>query len=197
MSDSVPRVVPFRLVADLAVAFAEAEARAGAQEIGGNNAGPFVEKYLNANHPGTLTHRGEPWCVAFFCWCWLQAERCTGQALAVEFTRGARELWARMEKHGLVLTRAEALESAQADLKPAPFTPAPGDAVFWDHNGNGDPDHVNMLHRIDDAGVLYTIGGNEGNEDSGAPVRIKKRGRLAELGALHGFGRMYMGEVSL
>ena len=57
--------------------------------------------------------------------------------------------------------------------------------------------HVNMLHHVDDAGVLYTIGGNEGNEDSGAPVRIKKRGPLAELGALHGFGRMCIGEVSL
>ena len=96
-----------------------------------------------------------------------------------------------MQKHGLVLTRAEALESAQADLKPATFTPVPGDALFWDHNGNGDPDHVNMLHHVDDAGVLYTIGGNEGNEESGAPVRVKRRGLLEELGRVLGFGRMY------
>lgn len=196
MSDSAPRIVPFRLVADLAVAFAEAEASAGAREIGGNNAGPFVEKYLNANHPESITHRGEPWCVAFFCWCWLQAERCTGRDLPVSFTRGAHELWARMDAHGQLATRSSVLAQREPGGPPASFVPAPGDAAFWDFSGNNEPDHVNMVHHIE-GGALYTIGGNEGGEASGAPVRVKRRGLVEELPRMLGFGRMYKNEVSL
>lgn len=188
--------VPFSVLAGLALGFAESEAKTGASEIGGNNAGPFVEKYLNANHPERISHKGEPWCVAFYFWCWLQAARCTGSTLSVEFTRGARELWARMSEHGQVLTCAELLGQAehQVQRQESPFTPATGDAVFWDHNQDGDPDHVNMVHHLD-GDILYTIGGNEGSEESGAPVRIKRRGRLAHLDELHGFGRMCGNEV--
>jgi len=183
--DSLPTVT------QQAVAFAEAEARAGAGEVGGDNAGPFVEKYLNANHPERITHRGEPWCVAFYCWCWLQAARSAGTELPVSFTRSAHQLWGWLAAHGQVLTRAQALAQKEPGGPEVSFRPAPGDAVFWDFSGNGEPDHVNMLHHIDADGTIHTIGGNEGNEESGAPVRVKRRGLLEELGRVLGFGRMY------
>lgn len=181
----------WQVVADMAVAVAEGEAAAGAAEIGGNNAGPFVERYLNANHPAEISHHGEPWCVAFFCWCWMEAGRRAGVKLPVTYTRSSGTLWARMSEHGQVFTRAEVRGPAQLSGPLGTRCPEPGDAVFWDFTGNGEPDHVNMVHHLDEDGALYTIGGNEGNEASGAPVRVKRRGPLGELPRVLGFGRMY------
>jgi hypothetical protein len=45
--------------------------RAGAREIGGNNRGPFVAKYLG---PSGLKPP-QPWCAAFVSWCLLRATR--------------------------------------------------------------------------------------------------------------------------
>jgi hypothetical protein len=187
---------PSLRIADLAVGFAEAEAGAGAREIEGNNGGPFVEKYLNANHPENVTHRGEPWCAAFFLWCWLQAVRVTHRELPFRFTRGVDELWARLVEHGQVqkLVGGRLSPDPEQSLAPSLFLAQPGDACFWDWNRNDNPDHVNMVHHVDEDGVLYTIGGNEGTEESGAPVRVKRRGRLGELPQIYGFGRIFRAE---
>ena len=45
------------------------ELKAGAGEVGGNNSGPFVEKYLK---PAGLVPP-QPWCASFVSWCFLQA----------------------------------------------------------------------------------------------------------------------------
>lgn len=50
---------------------AKAEIRAGAREIGGNNRGPFVAKYLE---PSGL-RPPQPWCAAFASWCLLRSTR--------------------------------------------------------------------------------------------------------------------------
>lgn len=175
--------VPRDVIARIAVGFAEAEASAGAREVDGNNSGPWVEKYLNANHPGRISHRGEPWCVAFFLWCWQQALTMSRRELPFPFTRSCGQLWEHLQTHGSVY------RFTVGEGKP-PFELAPGDAVFWDFNQSGSPDHVNMVHRIEPDGVLYTIGGNEGSVDTGAPVKSKRRGSLAELRGVFGFGRL-------
>lgn len=172
------------VLGDIACGHAEAEAKAGAREIDGNNGGPFVDKYLNANHPERITHNGEPWCAAFFLWCWLQALRPLGRDLPFRFTRSASVLWSRLQELGQAWPAA-----GQAQLA---LMLKPGDALFWDWDGNNSPNHVNMLHHVDADGVIFTIGGNEGKESSGAPVRIKKRGKVGELPALLGFGRVVL-----
>lgn len=183
-------MIPDDLAAAMAVGFAEAEAAAGARELGGNNRGPFVQKYLNAAHPERLSHDGEPWCVAFYCWCWLQVHQASGYALPFSFTRGVDRLWAMFAARGLVERASPPRPEHQAEPPGRAPLAAPGDAAFFDWNRDGDPDHVAMVHRISPDGVLFTIGGNEGNEASGAPVRSKRRGRLHELPELYGFGRV-------
>ncbi len=180
-------MIPSDILGQIAVGFADSEAAAGAAEIGGNNAGPWVEKYLNANHPTEITHRGEPWCVAFALWCWMQALRTQGDELPFAFTRSAGQLWERLPARGeLLRTKGGKLPPCELPLLHA----RPGDFAFWDFNGNDSPDHVNLVHHVEDD-VLFTIGGNEGKEDSGAPVRVKRRGRLGTLPHLFGLGRMF------
>jgi hypothetical protein len=71
-----------------ALAAAIGEIQAGAGEIGGNNLGPFVEKYLK---PAGLMPP-ESWCASFASWCYLQA--CGGNASQMPFPYcpGARAL---------------------------------------------------------------------------------------------------------
>lgn len=162
----------------IALRYALEEMQAGASEVGGNNRGPWVEKYLNANHPGRITHREQPWCAAFWSWCWKMAAEETGLRLVVPFSRSCGHLLARFQELGQVKT-------TPADPRPV----LAGDAVFWDFQCRGTPQHVNMVCEVRD-GVLFTIGGNEGPEDSGAPVQIKHRGSLALLKQVHGIGLM-------
>src|SRR5204863_1081301 len=51
-----------------ALAAAIGELEAGAGEVGGNNAGPFVRKYLQV----VDVDEGNSWCAAFVSWCYLQ-----------------------------------------------------------------------------------------------------------------------------
>jgi hypothetical protein len=165
---------------DLCIRAADAEAAAGARELDGNNGGPFVDKYLNANHPDRVTHHGEPWCAAFVSWCWLQAAREAGRPLPIQFSRGVDPLWRQLEQLGQVKRAAE--------LEAADFQP--GDLLFWDWNGDGDPDHVNLVHHVTPEGLLYTIGGNEGAAGQAA-VACKLRGKVGELRHFFGLGRMF------
>lgn len=164
---------------DTALRYALEELRAGASEQGGNNQGPFVEKYLNAQHPERITHRGQPWCAAFWSWCWLQAAHELGEQLPVPYSRSCSVLRVHFQALGL-------LRPPQGDDRPVQA----GDAAFWDRDGDGNPDHVNMVYELR-SGELVTIGGNEGSEASGAPVHIRSRGRLSSLSTLLGFGLMY------
>ena len=166
------------LFGQIALRYALEEVRAGACEIGGNNQGPFVEKYLNAEHPDRTTHRGEPWCAAFWSWCWLQAAKELGVVPTVPYSRSCGVL----RDHFCELGQLRWLSGDERQI-------FPGDAVFWDFTGDLKPDHVSMVIEVRD-GVLYSVGGNEGTEESGAPVSMKRKGHLSELKHLHGIGLM-------
>lgn len=165
-------------IGEIALRYALEEMRDGAREVGGNNQGPWVEKYLNAQHPERTSHRGEPWCAAFWSWCWLQAAHETGVQLPVGYSRSCGVLRDQFHELG----RLRWLSGDQRVI-------SAGDAVFWDYTGDLHPDHVSMVYEVRD-GVLFTIGGNEGDTDSGAPVAIKRRGHIGSLKHLHGFGLM-------
>lgn len=172
---------------DRALDVALREAAAGAREIGGNNLGPFVEKYLNANHPHRISHTGQPWCVGFVLYCWLEALKSLAHVeLPVKFTLSTLNLWTQLTNAGQsVRVQDGDTVSEQANALP---TPKPGDIAFWDFSGNGIPDHVNMVVSYSEELGLATIGGNEGSEESGAPVAVKQRGLIAKLPKLYGFG---------
>ncbi len=73
----------------------------GVHEIGGNNRGPQVEKYL-----ATIgLEPGDPWCAAFVCWCLKQAVEAIGTPTQVHFGASVKKLWDRNQ--ALVLQAPE------------------------------------------------------------------------------------------
>jgi hypothetical protein len=60
------------------------------------------------------------------------------------------------------------------------YTPAPGDIIFFDWNGNGSSDHVGIVERVDDE-FVYTIEGN--TSDSCA-----RRSYRLDSGKIFGYG---------
>jgi hypothetical protein len=128
-----------------ALAAAIGELKAGAGEVGGNNSGPWVRKYLA---PADLPE-GNSWCASFVSWCYLQA--CGGDKGSMPFTYcpGARAILR---------------EFKNKDLAYAPksgYQPQPGDiVVWWRERLAGWKGHVGLVHQVSD-GMLYTIEGNK------------------------------------
>lgn len=119
---------------------------AGATEIGGNNKGPFVKKYLA---PAGLPE-GYSWCAAFMSWCFLQAAGGERSMMGFNYTAGARNVFDQLKKKG------ETFSGTAIDL-----TPEPGDLVVWwrvslpSYSG-----HIGIVHHVAD-GFIYTIEGNK------------------------------------
>jgi len=116
------------------------EIAAGAGEVGGNNRGPFVKKYLNG-----LAPEGSSWCAGFISWCFSQS----GQQMPFKYTVGARDVLAQLKKKGLVV------KPTLAD------PPLPGDViVWWRGSPSGWQGHVGLVLDYKD-GVLRTVEGNK------------------------------------
>lgn len=129
--------------AALRVAINELKARAG--EVGGNNKGPWVRKYME---PAGLPD-GYPWCAAFVSWCFLQAVGGDRREMPFNYSAGARDIFNQLKNKGWSFTG----ESEKQ--------PKPGDIVCWWRtslaSGNG---HIGIVHHCKD-GFLYTIEGNK------------------------------------
>ncbi|WP_262248786.1 N-acetylmuramidase domain-containing protein [Parapedobacter soli] len=121
------------------------ELKAGAGEVGGNNKGPWVRKYLE---PAGLPE-GNPWCAAFISWCFLQAVGGDRREMPFHYSAGARDIFNQLKNKGWSYTG----ESSKQ--------PTPGDIVCWWRtslaSGNG---HIGLVHHCKD-GFLYTIEGNK------------------------------------
>ena len=76
-----------------AVAVAIDELKAGAGEVGGNNRGPFVRRYLNG-----LAPEGEdgPWCAGFLSFCFAQ----NPAGMPFGYTVGARNILREFKDNG-------------------------------------------------------------------------------------------------
>lgn len=95
------------------LSIARAEMRAGAREIGGNNRGPFVAKYLE---PSGLKPP-QPWCAAFVSWCLMRAAKAVG-ARRPPYFLSAREMFNWAKAAGLLEKQ-----------------PSPGGLVFFARGG--------------------------------------------------------------
>lgn len=114
---------------------------AGAGEVGGNNAGPWVEKYLDGRAPA-----GSSWCAAFVSWC-LRAGN--GGSSPLAYSLGARDILAQCKKRGWTIP------PGSSEL------PLPGDlVVWWRVAADGWQGHIGFVHQLTD-GKLYTIEGNK------------------------------------
>jgi peptidoglycan hydrolase-like protein with peptidoglycan-binding domain len=127
-----------------ALQFAINELNAGAGEVGGNNKGPWVKKYLE---PAGVSE-GNSWCAAFVSWCFLQAAGGDKKAMPFKYSAGARNIYNQLKQKGAVYNIDDT-------------SPQPGDIIAWWRvslpSGFG---HIAIVHHFKD-GFLYTIEGNK------------------------------------
>lgn len=105
----------------------------------------FSEWYIGnyADHPGWNQYT--PWCACFLSWAAAQQPDNT--------FIGAPPRFAKVDD-GMKLFRDDQWRDSGA-------TPIPGDYVFFDWDGDRDPDHVGAVLCVE-GGYLYTIEGNSG-----------------------------------
>lgn len=140
-----------------------AELKAGAGEIGGNNSGPFVRKYLRG-----LAPEGSSWCAAFVSWCYAQHPR----GIPFTYTVSARALLNEFRKRGWAWPPGTG------------FEPQPGDIViWWREKLEGWKGHAGLVHHLRD-GMLYTIEGNRSPKVQGFSYVFSRMEKLL------GFGRV-------
>ncbi len=142
------------------------ELTAGAREIGGNNRGPFVKKYLQ---PAGLDE-GEMWCASFASWCLLQASGANKNQMPVPYCAGARALLGKFQDKGW------------ASKPQSGYRPVPGDLVFWWRvRLDAWEGHVGLVHQVRD-GMLYTVEGNRSPAVQGFSYVFSRMDQLLGFG---------------
>lgn len=108
----------------------------------------FSEWYIDGykNHPGWNQYT--PWCACFLSWAADQKKASID---------GAPPRFAKVDD-GMKLFRDNGRDDQWRD---SGATPIPGDYVFFDWDGDRDPDHVGAVLCVD-GNQLYTIEGNSG-----------------------------------
>lgn len=149
-----------------ALAAAIGELKANAREIGGNNAGPFVRKYLV---PAGVDE-GNSWCASFVSWCFLQAVGGDRPAMPFAYSPGARALLAEFKRKGW------------ASAPGSGYLPQPGDVVvWWRVSLAGWQGHTGLVHSVAD-GMLYTIEGNRSPRVQGFSYVLSRMDKLLGYG---------------
>jgi hypothetical protein len=146
-----------------ALSVAIGEMRQGACEIGGNNRGPWVRKYLN-----DIVQEPASWCAAFVSWCLSQIP----QGTQLHYSLGARDIMKQMKNRDWT-------------HKPGSgYNPLPGDLVFWWRvKLDGWQGHIGFVHQCQD-GILYTIEGNKSPRVQGFLYVLSRMERLLGFGHL-------------
>lgn len=167
---SAPRSVQRRGAArgpfsDRVISIAAHERAARAREIGENNAGHFVEKYLRGK-------RG-PWCAGFVSWCVHQAAEDRGHPAPFDYSGGARNILDQLHARGMKLPGGE--------------DPQPGDVVvWWRESPSSWKGHIGIVTDVA-SGMIWTIEGNRG----GFPAPVRQFSYVLERERrLLGFGRL-------
>ena len=149
-----------------ALAAAIGELRAGAGEIGGNNRGTWVKKYLA--QAGLA--EGNPWCASFVSWCYLQASGGDKSAMPFDYCPGARNLLEEFKTKGW------------SYAPNSTYQPQPGDiVVWWREKLSGWLGHVGFVYQVKD-GMLYTIEGNKSPNVQGFSYVFSRIDKLLGFG---------------
>jgi hypothetical protein len=124
---------------EMVIEVAREEMAQGAREIGGNNRGPFVERYLKpAGLSGPL-----PWCAAFVSWCVHEAARRLGVAPPMPYLVSAKGIFRYGKARGWVVQE-----------------PQKGDLVVWSRGAPSGPfGHAGIVEWVGDQ-EWRTIEGN-------------------------------------
>lgn len=146
------------------------EMQAGACEIGGNNMGKFVAKYLE---PAGLVPP-QYWCASLVSWCFLQASGGNKSKMPFKYSAGARNILSQFKNKGWDFT----LNDGSGKM------PEPGDIiVWWRGKIDGWSGHIGLVHHSAD-GFIYTIEGNRSSKVEGFDYKVINMDKLL------GFGRI-------
>lgn len=140
-----------------ALRIAEKELEKGAREIGGNNRGSFVEKYLKP----TGLRPPQPWCAAFVSWCIAQAAKKEKKSCPLPYSASARQFLYAATKRGYIT----------AD-------PQPGDLVVWSRgNPSGPSGHIGIISKRE-GDEIEAIEGNRQPKVATFKYHLGKMSRL-------------------
>ncbi|MDO8586987.1 MAG: CHAP domain-containing protein [Armatimonadota bacterium] len=144
-----------------ALSVAIGELNAGAGEVGGNNQGPWVKKYLHG-----LAPLGNSWCAGFVSWCYSQ----NPAGMPLHYTVGARKMLGQFKNNGW------------AHAPGSGYEPQPGDiVVWWRGKLTGWEGHVGLVYGVKD-GMLYTIEGNRSSRVQGFSYVLSRIDKLLGFG---------------
>jgi len=150
-----------------ALAVAIRELKSGAKEIGGNNCGLWVKKYLDG-----LAPEGSSWCAGFISYCFANS----GFSMRFDYTVSARDLLNQFRNKGWCYNPNEKL------------APEPGDIVVWRRTKpNSWQGHAGIVHHFHD-GKLYTIEGNRSPKVDGFMYSYKGIKNILGLGRVPDIG---------
>lgn len=132
-----------------------------AREIGGNNRGPFVVKYLNG-----LAPEGSNWCAGFVAWCFSQNQG----GMLFRYSVGARDILEEFKRKGWSYPPESHYE------------PVPGDlVVWWRVRKTGWFGHIGIVYQLLN-GMLYTIEGNKSPKVQGFSYVFSRMEKLLGYG---------------
>jgi hypothetical protein len=142
------------------------ELKAGAREIGGDNCGPWVKKYLE---PAGL-QEGNSWCASFVSWCFFKAFGGDVNNMSFPYSSLARELLISLRKRGWTKSPDSG------------YYPLPGDVIIWWRVAlQGWQGHAGIVHQLKD-GILYTIEGNRSPRVQGFSYIFSRMEKLLGFG---------------
>jgi len=108
-------------------------------EVGSNNSGVYVNRYLNGLAPD-----GSPWCAGLVSWCYMNGADHTEMLMPFKYSVSAIDIYNQFKKRNWIV-EYEYLE--------------PGDLIFFTRVGGH---HVGIIRTIDQARNICTIEGNLG-----------------------------------
>lgn len=133
------------------------EMSAGAGEVGGDNMGPWVRKYLNG-----IVAPPNDWCAGFVSWCFANS----GQPMPFAYSVGARDVFSQLKGKGFLVN--------VSDANP----PLPGDViVWWRQAPTSWKGHIGIVYGYS-GGVVRTIEGNHSEKVSSFSYTLAKIERL-------------------
>lgn len=129
--------------------------------------GTCNNKYNTAYYGGRVNNPALAWCVVFIWWLFRELD-------ASDLFCGGRK----MASVPMTLKRCQELNQIVS-------SPAPGDIIFFDFNGNGTPDHIGVVCEVNPNGSVVTIEGNTSSysQTNGGTVQEKVRSK-AQIYAL-------------
>jgi len=155
---------------EIVVSYAVDEILSGGREIGKNNSGKFVKKYLSKIVPVPNN-----WCAGFVSYCFQKAANKNGIEMPFKYSVGAKNIYKQFYRKGWTY------KATHDD------PPKPGDIIVW-HRGvpKSWKGHIGLVAHYED-GIVYTIEGNKGI----FPAKVRAfTYELGRINKLYGFGRV-------